>query len=474
MMPATDAPSSTNTPSYDIFISYRTTRRPWVEVLADNLAAQGYKVFLDHRELVPGANFTRSIFDALKHSRLALLIATPEAAESGWVQEEYEYMFNRAKNDVDFRWIPIVLGEFTDFPFLSNIQAVDFGNSAPDTYRVAFQKLLCGLNNQVPGAAPYFSGTLKFPDTDAPANPERQLFKHERTFVDSVYSYLDSGTPLMVLAQADTNIQHYAHALKTSLQRDYPHETVLHLFPPASTNADSAAYFGRLAKQCGFDEAIMESWEWADALRQRLDEEAEYVLLITGFENGSETARGELAGELRGLLSRYPFSLRLVVMGSERLAAAKYELGKHSFFNDLEEMRLPSVSLEDARAIYLQRYPDLVLDDETLQAMLEFCGQHPRLLEGCLQAVKRGQTDWQTVIQNSPLPSQLFTRFRNDADAVLLCGLLRQDTLGRYDAWPQDKLIRRLYWQNLITHCDGQFVWRGEFIRRMGLELLAC
>ncbi len=74
---------ATDTPSYDIFISYRTTRRPWVGVLADNLAAQGYKVFLDHRELVPGANFTCSIFDALQHSRLALLIATPEAAESG-------------------------------------------------------------------------------------------------------------------------------------------------------------------------------------------------------------------------------------------------------------------------------------------------------------------------------------------------------------------------------------------------------
>ena len=468
------APETSSLSSYDIFISYRTTRRPWVEVLADNLETQGYTVFLDHRELVPGANFTRSIFEALKNSRFALLIATPEAAESGWVQEEYDYMFNRAKNDKDFRWIPVVLGEFPDFPFLNNIQAVDFGNSAQDIYRVAFQKLLCGLRNQIPGAKPHFSGPLQLPETDAPANPERPLFQHERTFVDSVCSYLESGTPLMVLAQADTNTQHYAHALKAALQRDYPQETVLHLFPPASTHADSAAYFGRLAKQCGFDEPIAESWEWADTLRQRLDDGAEYVLLITGFENGSENARGELAGELRGLLSSYPFALKLVVMGSERLAATKYELGKHSFFNDLEEMRIPSVSLEDAKAIYLQRYPNLALDDEALQAMLDFCGQHPRLLESCLQAVKRGQTDWQTVIRNSPLPSQLFTRFRNDTDVVSLCGLLRQDTLGRYDAWPQDKRIRRLYWQNLITHCDGQFVWRGEFIRRAGLEILGC
>ena len=32
---------------YDIFISYRTAHRPWVEALAYNLQAQGYKVFLD-------------------------------------------------------------------------------------------------------------------------------------------------------------------------------------------------------------------------------------------------------------------------------------------------------------------------------------------------------------------------------------------------------------------------------------------
>lgn len=468
---ASETPS---TQSYDIFISYRTTRRPWVEVLADNLEAQGYKVFLDDRELIPGDHFTRSIFEALKNSRFALLIATPEAAESGWVQEEYDYMFNRAKNDVSFRWIPVVLGEFPDFPFLSNIQAVDFGNSESDIYRVAFQKLLCGLRNEIPGSNPRFSDQLKFPDTDMPNNPERQLFQHERTFVDSVSSYLESGTPLMVLAQADTNTQHYTHVLKTSLEQSYPEETILHLFPPASTQADNSAYFGRLANQCGFDEIITQSWEWADSLRQRLDGGAEYVLLITGFENGSESARSDIAGELRGLLSSYPYALKLVVMGGERLAAAKYELGKHSFFNDLEEMRLPSVSLEDAKAIYLQRYHNLKLDDATLQDMLDFCGQHPRLLESCLQAVKRGESDWQMVIRNSPLPSQLFTRFRNDADAVSLCALLKQDTLGRYDAWPQDKRIRQLYWQNLITHSSGAFVWRGEFIRECGVEILEC
>lgn len=207
-------------------------------------------------------------------------------------------------------------------------------------------------------------------------------------------------------------------------------------------------------------------------MREKLDQGEEFVLLITGFENGAEDTRGELAGELRGLLSNYPYSLKLIVMGSEQLAAAKYKLGKHSFFNDLDEMRLPDVSLQDLRDIYLKRYADLSLDDDTLESLLTFTGKHPRLLESALQCLKRGDPDWQATIKNSALPSQLFTRFRNETDASLLCDLLQRQTLGRYDAWPQDTLIRRLYWQNLITHYEGWFVWRGEFMRQTGLKVL--
>ena len=457
---------------YDIFISYRTTRRPWVETLAHNLKAQGYKVFLDDWELIAGDNFTRKIYSAMKQSRYALLIATPEAAESGWVQEEYEYMFNRSKQDKDFHWIPIVLGEFPDFPFLSNIQAVDFADSTEDKYRIAFQKLLCGLDKQAPGANPYFDGNLALPEIEK--TPKTQtLVANQQTFIKDVWDRLDASMPLMILAQADTNTQHYIQALKHSLQEGYPNATFLHLFPPASVRVDGAAYFGRLAKQCGLDGTISESWEWADALREKLDQGEEFVLLITGFENGAEDTRGELAGELRGLLSNYPYSLKLIVMGSEQLAAAKYKLGKHSFFNDLDEMRLPDVNVQDLRDMYLNRYTDLSLSEVTLKSLLMFTGKHPRLLESALQCLKRGDQSWQTTIKNSALPSQLFSRL-NDADTLSLCDLLQKQTLGRFDAWPQDKLIRRLYWQNLLTDSDGQLVWRCEIIKKTGQDLLRC
>ena len=78
--------------TYDIFISYRTTHSDWVKTLAHNLKDQGYRIFLDQWELIAGKSFPTQIHQALKNSHCAILIATPDAADSGWVQKELDLM----------------------------------------------------------------------------------------------------------------------------------------------------------------------------------------------------------------------------------------------------------------------------------------------------------------------------------------------------------------------------------------------
>jgi hypothetical protein len=80
--------------TYDIFMSYRTTHTDWVETLAHNLKAQGYSIFLDRWELIPGQHFPGAIAQALKNSRCAILVASPDASDSGWVQQELQLMIN--------------------------------------------------------------------------------------------------------------------------------------------------------------------------------------------------------------------------------------------------------------------------------------------------------------------------------------------------------------------------------------------
>ncbi|MBJ6611429.1 MAG: toll/interleukin-1 receptor domain-containing protein [Candidatus Thiothrix moscowensis] len=450
---------------YDIFISYRFTQHDWAEALAHNLVAQGYKVFIDAWELYGGQNFTQAIEQALRSSRCAILIATPEAADSGWVQHEYELMFNLKQKGSGFFFVPVVWGKFPDFPFLDIVHAVDFGDSNETRYREAFQRLLCALQQKPPGAAPRFNGLLKLPPT-ASAAPIK-LAQKQRSFVEDIFTYVDGGMPVMVLAQEGFNTQHYAQALKEKAEARYGANNVLHLFPPASLKASSDQYFARLGKQCGFAADIASSWEWSEAMEQRLLDGDELFLLVTGFENGAEDARRDLAGELRGLIEAHPLAFRL--------AAMKYEHGAMSFLNKLEEVPLPSVCMEDVRALYLARQGELTVSDTVLQEVLAFSGQHPRLVEACLRALERGQDDWQASVEASNLPGQLFARFQDGKDQTSLCSYLQQVELGRYSTWPQDTLIRRLYWQNLLVgNTKGRLVWRCELITLIGKELLGC
>ncbi|MCZ6873097.1 MAG: toll/interleukin-1 receptor domain-containing protein, partial [bacterium] len=275
---------------YDIFISYRTTHADWVETLAHNLQAQDYSIFLDRWELIAGQHFPDQIYQALRNARCAILVATPDASDSGWVQQELQLMISMQSSGSDFFYVPIVLGEFPDLPFVETVQAVDFGDSHPQRYRQAFQHLLCGLQQQPPGPDPVFEGELRLPKIDTA--DKRPLVQSEQTFVEQVFTRLETGLPLMILAQADTNTQIYGRALRQQAEALYGADNVFHLFPPNSSRADSAAYFGRLARQCHLEGDITESWQWAEALlSQKLDSGQDVFLLVTGFENGPQESR---------------------------------------------------------------------------------------------------------------------------------------------------------------------------------------
>lgn len=464
-------PGSTESKNYDIFISYRTTHKTWVDILACNLKDHGFTLFLDSWELIPGQDFTQQIHAALHNSRCAILVATPDASDSGWVQQEYQTMFNLKTNKPGFFFIPVVFGQFPDFPFLDNVQAVDFSHGGEEAYRSAFHRLLRGLKQEPPGPDGRFTGILQLPPGDPVA--QRPLAQHEQGFLDKVFKQINSGVPVMILAQADTDTQILGHALRRKAEGIYSPANTLHIFPPNSTRADTAAYFGRLGEQCGFERDIRESWEWSDALAGRLKGGTDLFLLVTGFENGDDQARTDLAGELRQLNERYP-GLKILMSGGERLAALKYAHGQLSFLNSAAELRLPELSARELLAINSQRYPDLPLTEAELTGILDFTGQHPRLLDFCLQFGLGAVEEARIALENSPLPAQLFTRFREEADRATLLKLLRTTDLGPYDPWPAQGLLRRLYWNNLITRRGGRLAWRCEFIRQWGLRALGC
>jgi hypothetical protein len=454
--------------AYDIFISYRTNYGSWVETLAQNLNAQGYSVFFDKWELVAGQSFVPQLQGALQNSRCGILVATPDASDSGWVQMEYEQMIAQKNSGLGFFFIPVIMGRFPDLPFLDKVQAVDFGDESAAGYRRAFGQLLCGVKQQPPGPNCAFEGALTLPRCTG--NMKRALVTEEKSFVKTVFDRMNSGLPQMVLAQENTNTQFYGNALRHEAEQVYGAKNVLQIYPPISEKADSRAYFSRLSRQCGFAPAE-ESWSWAGALDERLCDNEDLFLLVSGFENGPDEPRKELAGELRQLQSVHP-NFHLVMMGGERLAALKYANGSMSLLNTARDLPIPEPNAADMSAVYKELCDDASLSDEQLTDMMTVTGGHPKLLHYCLEHHVRDAAACEALLSSSHLPGELFMRFKGSDQKEQLQDLLQQDVLGPFDLWPSDELVRSLYWHNLITNRGGALCWRSEFIRQAGMAVV--
>lgn len=85
-----------SSPSYDVFISHSsrwpTEHRKLVDALADLLSQENLRVFLDRTELTEGLELIDSLKDAIRVSRIGLVVLTHKALASPWVDLEIRIM----------------------------------------------------------------------------------------------------------------------------------------------------------------------------------------------------------------------------------------------------------------------------------------------------------------------------------------------------------------------------------------------
>ncbi len=477
-----DAEPQNNT-AYDVFISHRSLYKPWVETLAHNLRKRGYKVWLDTWELVPGRNFAPGLQRGLDAARKGILVATPDAVDSGWVREEYEAMLSRKQRDPGFSIVPLVFGEFPDLPFLANVHCVDFRDPLPVAYRRAFYLLLCGLEDRPPGPDWTLEGELDIPEPLSPASGKPQpLQGSEQAFLEEIFTTLARlHQPLLLLAQADRGQGDLIQAILERARRRFGEANTLYMTPPYSQEAEEKDYFARLGRQCRFTEATDSAIQWEDALDQRLERVDQLLLLVSSFEQGSDTGRRKLAGVLRSLSERHTQRLQVVLCGGERLAELRYGPADLSLLNHAEVLLWPELTVADVLVWQEARdCPDSppVGEDEA-QALLTVCGGHPRLLRHCLQQRchyrETAGLDWRRILEQYRFLSDVFLPYREDAPvSQRLCQWLNREELGPFDDWPADRLLRQLYWNNLLVERERRFVWRCEILRAAGRRVLGC
>lgn len=461
----------------DIFISHKSEYKPWVDWLARMLQAQQRSVFVDNWHVVPAQSWIDGLHQGVQQCRSAVLVATPEAVNSGWVRLEYESLLQRRLADPNFKLVPLVLGELPNLPFLKNLQCVDCRN--PADYRRWFHQLMCGLDGRAAGerwddypgltAPPEW---IRRPGADA-TTPE------EQRFADRVMQRLFRPTcpPVMVVSQGERPQGAVLRRLLEQARARFGARAVMHVVPPFSSAAGTADCFAELGRQCRLPAPSPDAIRFVAAFEQHLGSHRDPVLLlISGYENAAAALRDELAQALRSLTERHAEQLRVLLVGGHRLVEQHLGRGGHSFLSSARVEEWPHPSVADVLAWSAHHAPALPLDPAAAQALLDVTGGHAALVQhGLEQWADRGPPpQWEHWAQDCHDLWSSWMRLRRDAEPAAWRKLLQRHLHGPAMLWPADDQVRALYWADLLAaNPNRQLVWRSELIRQVGLQVMA-
>jgi hypothetical protein len=479
------------TPTYDVFISYKSDYKPWVETLARNLEAQGLMVWFDDWRKVAGDRVSIALEVGIQQAHAGILIVTPEAAESGWVQREYDTMVSeehRPRRDGSrFRVIPVLLRPTGSFPFLQTRFAVDFRN--PANYERSLIELVHGLRSQP--APP--NARLEAPFEAPP--PLLEAATVGRAQVRSVFSRMfdslnDNGI-VTLFAQEAMGLGSTDLLLAQARER-YSAENVMHIVPMICADAEAAGYFANLGSQLSLGEGLTTNMAIAAQLPRLVRQGRPLVLILTEFENGPTAARRAFASTLRSFYAAHRDEVRIVLRGGEELARLKFEDGEISMLAIAASCYWPELTVVDVTSLFAQRNPGRTLDEGIGHAILELTGGEPRMVGHCIHRLgELGETELPSdesgfrriagdVLADCDLAAQLFLPLRRERDKIArVLQSLNQPEIGPFNGPHLDHpALRRLYWRNAL--CVRQvgvkrtLVWRSDYLRAIGREILMC
>lgn len=140
-----------------LFISYSRKDMTFVRELAGDLEATGYDVWWDLTDLRGGDDWVKKIPAAIKDSDFFVIVLTPNAIQSEWVQKEYTQALNLHK-----KIIPLMF-EACEVPFALN--TINFVNFTGADYLANFKNLLDALdyNGTPPTVSPFERATTLLP-----------------------------------------------------------------------------------------------------------------------------------------------------------------------------------------------------------------------------------------------------------------------------------------------------------------------
>jgi len=137
-----------------LFISYGREELGFVDDLVGKLKSEGYEVWLDYWELIPGQAWKPQIDKGLKESDVILLIVSEKSVKSPNVKKEWKYFLEENKRPI----LLIVDAEDIDKD-LEKYEWVDFRGS----YKAGLKELFSQLKNPIQEEKPVPESGFKAP-----------------------------------------------------------------------------------------------------------------------------------------------------------------------------------------------------------------------------------------------------------------------------------------------------------------------
>jgi serine protease AprX len=439
---------------YDVFVSHSSAQKPWVEVLARNLTRAGLRVFLDRWELVPGKDWVEGLDQALKASKAAVLVMSPEAYHSGWVGREYRTLLART-----IPIVPVVFGAVeAAFPFAESIHWVDF--RSPHDYREAFARLLCGLRGEAPGPEPTWTGELDLPEEPLRPRPAR------RTTAREVFEQVRASRIALVLGRDGQDLARIAAVLSKEARQDFAASRIRILnLPVTGGPGDDGAVFRTLSRDAGLESEAESGTAFQAAVAASLRTmPGAWLWLVFGFENLSVETRETLAGIMRALGVGHG-DFQVVLLGGERLHALSYGNGALSIFFGAAEVWWPDPKPDELAG-------NRPVDPAQLARVMALTGGQPLLTRELLSEDGDDQT-LSAVLRDHPLLVRTIATLSVDARRRLRM-LAAQDDIGPFTLIHAEPVIRGLWWRNLIRRDPKtrRLCWRSPTIREGLSEVL--
>jgi Flp pilus assembly protein TadD len=133
---------------WDVFLSYRSTNRPWVLRLYDQLRHLGYEVFMDQFVLTTSGGLNTQLEQHLSKSATAAMIWSSHSEESQWCEDEYTALRTMEKSKRNFRYV-VLRVDPVELPLMAQAKLwIDFSSQPDGPTGTGLLRLLHGLHGK--------------------------------------------------------------------------------------------------------------------------------------------------------------------------------------------------------------------------------------------------------------------------------------------------------------------------------------